>query len=127
MDKITIGVDIENISKFVDLKEIEDKKFLQKIFTDLEISHCFQKIYPAQHLAARFAAKEAIMKAYNSITGNTLSLSDIEVKNEIDGKPTVCIKKDVNSNMDILLSISHNDDNAIAFAVIVKKNEVQKN
>lgn len=123
MEKITIGVDIENISKFEDLEENKDEKFLKKIFTDLEIDYCFQKINPAQHLAARFAAKEAIIKAYNSIIKNNLSLNDIEVKNEINGKPIVHIKKDSNSNVDVLLSISHNNDNAIAFAVIVNGSE----
>ncbi|MGY5142944.1 MAG: holo-ACP synthase [Candidatus Nitrosopumilus sp. bin_32a] len=120
---MSIGVDIENISKFSDLKKIKDRKILQKMFTDLEIEYCFQKINPSQHLAARFAAKEAIIKAYNSISEKMLFLNDIEVKNNEDGRPLVNIKNNFAANMDILLSISHNSDNAIAFAVILNKNK----
>ena len=48
MEKISIGVDIENISKFQNLEQSKDRKFLKKIFTDFEIDYCFQKINPAQ-------------------------------------------------------------------------------
>jgi phosphopantetheine--protein transferase-like protein len=121
MEKITVGVDIENISKFQDLEQSKDRKFLQKIFTDLEIDYCFQKINPAQHLAVRFAAKEAIMKAFNSIASKLLVLTDIEIKNDDDGKPKAYFKNNELSYMRISLSMSHSDDSAIAFAIILNQ------
>jgi len=123
MKKMNIGVDIENISKFSNLHKIKDKRRLEKMFTDLEINYCFDKINPPQHLAGKFAAKEAIIKACNSMSKIIPYLNDIEVKNDESGKPLVSIKNNFPANMDILLSISHNNDNAIAFAVILNKNE----
>jgi phosphopantetheine--protein transferase-like protein len=122
MKKMSIGVDIENISKFSDLNKNKDKKRLQKMFTDLEINYCFEKINPPQHLAARFAAKEAIIKAYNSVS-EKICLNDIEIRNDETGMPLANIRNNSTGNMDILLSISHNNDNAIAFAVILNKNK----
>jgi len=121
MEKIAVGVDIENISKFQDLEQNKDRKFLQKIFTDFEINYCFQKINPAQHLAVRFAAKEAVMKASNSIVSKTLLLTDIEIKNDDNDKPNVYFKNNTPSNMEISLSMSHNDGNAIAFVIMLNQ------
>jgi holo-[acyl-carrier protein] synthase len=118
MENVCLGVDIENISRFKDIHKIKDKRFLDKIFTQIEIDYCFKKIKPEQHLAVRFAAKEAIIKACNSICNNILSFGDIEIVNNDNGIPLVHIKKNEFSSMDIKLSLSHNNDNAIAFVLI---------
>jgi holo-[acyl-carrier protein] synthase len=123
MEKISIGVDIENISKFQNLEQSKDRKFLKKIFTDFEIDYCFQKINPAQHLAVRFAAKEAVMKASNSIVSKMLLLTDIEIKNDDYDKPKVYFKNNAALHMEISLSMSHNDNNAVAFVVMLNQKE----
>lgn len=119
-----IGVDIENISKFGNLKQSTDTKFLDKIFTKFELEYCFKKKIPAQHLAVRFAAKEATIKAINSRYSNSLALTDIEIRNDFKRKPLVHIKKEGYEHMKFLLSLSHNDDNAIAFVIIEKNGEL---
>lgn len=119
MKKMSICVDIGNISKFSDLTKNRDKKRLQKMFTNLEINYCFEKINTSQHLAA----KEDIIKACNSTSEKILHLNDIEVKNDESEMPLVSIKNNFIENVDILLSMSHNNDNAIAFAVILNKNK----
>ena len=53
MEKIAVGVDIENIRKFQDLEQNKDRKFLKKIFTDFEIDYCFQKINPPDTSTSR--------------------------------------------------------------------------
>ncbi|MHA7733150.1 holo-ACP synthase [Nitrosopumilus sp. S6] len=121
MENVCVGVDIENISRFVNIHKKKDRKFLDKIFTEREIDYCFEKVKPEQHLAARFAAKEAIIKACNTICNNVLSFIDIEIQNNINGIPLVHIKKKEFSGMDIKLSLSHSSDNAIAFAVIIRR------
>ena len=62
---IGIGVDIEKTDRFK--KKLKDKRFLNKIFTQEELNYCFSNKYPEKHLAARFAGKEAMIKAYCSL------------------------------------------------------------
>ena len=57
-----IGVDIESISRFKNLKRDKSRHFLEKIFTQNELNYCFSKKVPSPHLAVRFAAKEAAEK-----------------------------------------------------------------
>ena len=130
MQKISIGVDIENISKFENYNQQKKQKILKKIFTDFEIKYCLEKINPAQHLAARFAAKEAIIKAMSSKTDSKFLPNEIEIRNKENGKPEVVIKNNFIFNENILISMSHNDGNAIAFAVILNQsgeNWIEKN
>ena len=62
MIRMGLGVDIEDIDRFRKLDLYEDKGFFSKIYTGDEISYCFSKDSPAQHLAVRFAGKEAVVK-----------------------------------------------------------------
>ncbi len=105
-----IGVDIENIARFKE--SINNKKFLELIFTDREINYCNRKKEPEKSFAARFCAKEAVIKAHSK----KLIMKDIEILATDSGKLNVFIfnklKKEINC------SISHTDDYAIAFVVI---------
>ena len=88
-----VGVDIESILRFKDLDRNRSERFLSKIFTKKEIVYCFSKRYPAQHLAARFAGKEAVIKAIKStkIKIPNLHLNNIEITNSKSGSPLVSI------------------------------------
>lgn len=114
-DTFGVGVDIEDINRF----ELDRKDgLISKIFTKNEVRYCFGKAYPAQHLAARFAAKEAVMKAFASIGMKMPAYGDIEVVNEDDGVPKVLIKKKYDVSPQIKLSLSHSKGSAIAFSLI---------
>lgn len=114
-DVLGIGVDIENISRFIGLDRKKNKFFLAKVFTTKELAYCFaKKNYPA-HLAARFVAKEAVFKSLGSL-GIKRPLNKIEIINKKNGVPTVTVAK----NIKIILSLSHCSDKAIAFAVAIK-------
>lgn len=107
-----IGIDIVEISR---LKQAIDKwgdVFLNRVFTKKEIEYSMQKRFPYQHLAARFAAKESIIKAFGN---NPVTFKQIEIINDKFGKPSCMINKKKNS---IRLSIAHTDKYAIATAVI---------
>ena len=110
-----IGVDIEDVNRF---KNISDKNFLNKIFTKNEIKYCLSKKNYAQHLAARFSGKEAVIKALSSID-KKLELNQIEILNNKDGSPIVKLKNQKKIN--IKISLSHNNKNAIAFVLASKK------
>jgi holo-[acyl-carrier protein] synthase len=114
-----IGVDIENVIRFKKLDRSKNQKFLNKIFTEKELKYCFKKQYPAEHLAVRFAGKEAVIKALNSINKSSPDYKDIEILNNKKGVPMVGINNNKFKDLQIRVSLSHCEDKAIAFAVVV--------
>lgn len=112
------GIDIVEVRRIREVVNRWGDKFLNRVFTDRELDYCNLKgSFKFQSLAARFAAKEAIVKALGR---KDLALKDIEVLNDGDGKPTVG-KRSKNGMSQILLSISHTDEYAVASALVVKK------
>ena len=116
ISNFSIGVDIESISRFQDLKRNKSKLFFSKIFTDNEMDYCFSKKAFAQHLAVRFAAKEAIIKAICSLDEKKIPLNKVEIIKKDNGVPLIKLK-----GYNIKISLSHCKDMAIAFAVVEKK------
>jgi holo-[acyl-carrier protein] synthase len=83
--KFAVGIDIIEIDRVADVIARHGDKFLHRVFTDDEITHCRGRV---QELAARFAAKEAVMKALGTgVRG--VSWTDIEVLPNRRGKPLV--------------------------------------
>jgi holo-[acyl-carrier protein] synthase len=113
-----IGVDIETIGRFKKPDITSDSSFLKKIFTAAELEYCFSCRTPAQHLAARFAGKEAVIKALAGLNRAGLGYKDIEITNDKDGVPAAEIRKSGFNDLEIKLSLSHAKDEAIAFAVV---------
>tara|TARA_Y100001973_G_C5208104_1_gene343173 strand:+ start:7620 stop:7964 length:345 start_codon:yes stop_codon:yes gene_type:complete len=109
---IGIGTDIEKINRFE--SNLDNKSFLNKIFTDSELKYCMNNLKPAEHLTARFAGKEATIKAYYSLFSEFLKYKDIEILNDNDGVPILYINKNINTR----ISLSHTDDNAMAFVYL---------
>jgi holo-[acyl-carrier-protein] synthase len=114
-----VGVDIEDVSRF----EGMDMRLVSKIFTKDEIAYCNRKVRPAQGLAARFAAKEAVVKCLGSI-GKRVLFDKIEILNKDNGAPVVKILGEGLSGYEVKVSLSHTADKAIAFAVVSRKKEV---
>ncbi len=112
-----IGVDIEEIERFRN-KKFQNPLFLNKIFTDLEIQYSFSKKNTEQHLAARFAGKEAVIKSlYNIGMSNPIKFNEIEIKNNKDGVPEVFLKSNNFEGFFVHLSLSHCEGKAIAFVI----------
>ena len=116
---ISIGTDIVQISRFKKSIKTNTEKFLQKIFTSEEIEYCNSYTKPHIHFSGKYAAKESVKKALlsNNICKH-ISLSDIQVLNKEDKSPYIII--DSLKNIKFNISISHDGDYAIAFAVIAK-------
>jgi phosphopantetheine--protein transferase-like protein len=117
MENIAVGTDIENISRFENKSLENDNAFLNKIFTENEINYSFSKSKPSQHLAARYCAKEAIIKALNSLSNLKLLYNEVEILNKPDGSPFVNLIN-YNDKFCTQISLSHCSDRAIAFAVV---------
>ena len=110
---IGIGTDIVEVARIGDMIEKHDATFIQKVFTEGEITYCEPRKAAVQHFAGRWAAKEAILKAIGTGWSNGIKWTDIEVINEMGGKPyvklngkavTVCADRGID---EILISISH--------------------
>jgi len=121
MNIVSIGVDISEIQRIKKLIEQHNDRFLSKIYTAAEIAYCNKKVDKYPSFAARFAAKEAVLKALGKGLRDGLNWKDIEVRNDAVGKPYLKLSgksSDLIGNRKALLSLSHTKDNAIAFVVI---------
>ena len=107
------GIDIVEIKKLEKAVRRWGDVFLNRVFTKAELAYSQKKRYPLQHLAARFAAKEAIFKAFG--TNPKLNFKDIEISNDKFGRPYCVINK---KRPPIFLSLSHTDNYAVACAII---------
>ncbi|MDL2248662.1 holo-ACP synthase [Tyzzerella sp. OttesenSCG-928-J15] len=114
-----IGCDIIEIERVK--KAVEKENFLQRYFTDGEISLIAKK--GANTAAGNFCVKEAVVKAFGTGFGNIMP-KDIEVLRDENGKPYVKLYNAAQDTFNqlgatqILVTISHSRENAIAYVVI---------
>lgn len=114
---VGIGVDIEEIARFEKLPLLKNKSFYERIFSPGELSYCFKMASPYQHLAVRFCAKEAVVKA---LAASSVSYRGIEVTKKFN-KPAIKVRGC--ENLQIHVSLSHARGYAIALIVIEKPYE----
>ena len=117
---IGTGVDIIEIPRVREVLDRHGQRFLQRVFTSEEIAYCRGR---APNLAARFAAKEAMMKALGAgVRG--VGWKDIEVVRLRSGLPTIRLHGRAAERAERLglretsLSVSHCHDYAVAFVVV---------
>jgi holo-[acyl-carrier protein] synthase len=110
-----VGVDIESIERFNPSKNSD--RLVARIFTSGEVDYCSAQAMPARHYAARFAAKEATIKALNTVLPELL-ITQVEVYN-VHPSPAPHARL-INGailpdNIRLHLSLSHAAEYAIAF------------
>lgn len=119
-----IGIDIIEIERIKKSIDQYGERFLNKIYTENEISYCLSKNNKYQHLAARFAAKEAVYKAFASGGKKDLRWKEIEILNEPSGiplvKPVGKLKDFLSDDANLRISISHSDNYVTCVAIIFK-------
>lgn len=120
-----IGIDIVEIKRLVRTTRRWGKSFLAKIYTPRELAYARSKRYPYQHLAARFAAKEAVFKALGEVEKEFVGWKNIEILNDPTGKPVVhwhgraeAVRKK-RGLAGVTVSLSHTDNYAVAAAALV--------
>jgi|ERR1041385_3232123 holo-[acyl-carrier protein] synthase len=116
-----IGVDVVEINRIQRSINEWGVVFLNKVFTEHELSYAQSKKNATHHIAARFAVKEAVAKALATGWSGGLRWKDIEVKNDASGKPSVILYghvKNLLKGSKVLVSISHSDSVVVAMAVI---------
>lgn len=113
---VGIGIDIIEVARIKKLAE-KTPRSLEKIYTSQEIQYCLGKKNKHQHLAARFASKEAFFKAL----GRKISWTDVELVNLPSGKPQLNIKSKERFSFDkVHVSITHLADYAAAIVILEK-------
>lgn len=121
---VGIGVDIVEIEKLRLAMMRRGERLRNRAFTPAEVQYCEQRAQQYQHYAARFAAKEAVFKAIGSGWRNGVTWHDVEVINELSGKPILrlCGKTLEFANAlgakNYWLSLTHTDHYAVAQVVL---------
>ena len=116
-----VGVDLTPVSRMEKAMAAHPERLEARLFTDGERAYCRAKASAAQHFAARFAAKEALLKALHVPEG--LRWHELEVVNDGEGAPTFRLSGNAAAAAQKLgvnkvhLSITHADDSAMAFVV----------
>ena len=120
-----IGIDIIEIERIKHSVKKYGDRFLNKIFTSVELEYSLSKKNKYQHLAARFAAKEAIAKALSSLGDKGFSWKNVEIYNEKNGMPRVKLfnelKELLSNDESLKITMSHSEHYVTCFAILYKK------
>jgi holo-[acyl-carrier protein] synthase len=122
-----IGTDITECLRIARMIERHGELFINRVYTPEEIRYCQNRKQATQHFTARWAAKEAILKALGTGWRRGLTWCDIEVRSEPGGRPVVGVRggvKDVVEELgvsEILVSIAHCHTHATATAIAMRK------
>ena len=118
------GVDLVEVSRLQRVIRQRSRTFLRRIFTPDELEYCRRKRLSAEHLAARFAAKEAVAKAFGDRQGLTMRWQDVAVVRAESGQPQVKLTGEADrlrrrrGVLRIHLSLTHTARYAVAMAVL---------
>jgi holo-[acyl-carrier protein] synthase len=118
------GIDIAEVPRIAESIERFGDRFLRRVFTEGEIRYCDSKANRVERYAARFAAKEAAMKALGTGWSHGVRWRDIEVARQPGGRPTIKFHGKAAevaaklSAKNIALSLSHTAEQAIAQVIL---------
>lgn len=118
----SVGIDIVEVHRIKRAIEHWGDKFIQRIYTPWEINYCSGKSFPEQSFAARFAAKEAVLKAIGTGYNNGIKWTSIEIVNDERGQPAIRLGQkiqDVIGQKKIVISMSHTHEHAVATAIML--------
>lgn len=121
---IGMGADIAEVSRLREAIERHGERFVERVFTPREIDYCRRHRNSVERFAARFAAKEATMKALGTGWRRGITWRDIEVSNAKSGKPQIHLTgkaleifRSLGGGR-VLLSLTHTEDYALAQVII---------
>ncbi len=123
---VGLGADVIEVARIRGVVERQGERFLARVFTDEEREYCMRMSQPHKHLAARFAAKEAVSKCFTTGIGAELGWRSVSVyhgpRNQplvrLDEKGLLLLRETGASG--IILTLSHTDTVAMAVAALVR-------
>src|SRR4051812_25899228 len=119
-----IGIDIIEVARIKSSYERFGERFINRILHPNEIAYCLSHKEPGPFLAVRFAAKEAISKAFGTGIGAQLGWHDMEIGRRPSGEPFVILHAagekllSERAGRVVLVSLSHTQEHATAVAII---------
>ena len=122
--RLRVGVDLVDVGRLRRLLE-EHADSHERLFTATELEYCRGKRRRHEHLAARFAAKEAVLKAFGTGVSQRMRFTEVEVLNERSGRPHIRLLGSVASFAErhglsqLEVSLSHTEEAALAQVVSV--------
>jgi holo-[acyl-carrier protein] synthase len=125
-----VGVDLVQIPRMREVIERWRERFLERIFTAEEIAYCQGRRDPVPHFAARFAAKEAGLKALGTGLRFGVRWRELEVRRERGGAPVLILSgrsQEIGlrrGGSRMLLSLTHDGDYAMAQALLVDEDAI---
>jgi len=123
MHPMAHGIDLVECSRLAEVVQRHGERFLKRVFTPGELAYCRGRKREIEHLAGRFAAKEAVLKVLGTGWRGGIAWTDVEVANAPSGAPGVALSGRCREIADelglstILVSISHTATHAIASAI----------
>lgn len=118
------GIDIAEVPRIREVIERHGERFLKRVFTDGEIQYCESKANRVERYAARFAAKEAGMKAIGTGWNHGVRWRDLEVARKPGGRPTLVLHGKAAEfaaklgATNIALSLTHTAEQAMAQVIL---------
>jgi len=125
MRTIGHGIDMIEVGRIAGMVERHGPRFLERVYTPGEQAYCKGRKRIFEHLAARFAAKEAVLKSIGTGWARGIAWTHVEVVNEASGRPIVALHDAAKREAEavgvheILISLSHTDQTAIASAIAI--------
>jgi holo-[acyl-carrier protein] synthase len=124
MSIIGIGVDVIECARIHDSIERFGDRFLHRVFTEGEIEYSMSMKFPERHLAARFAGKEAVSKAFGTGIGKAMGWRNIDIHRKESGEPFLVFSGPADALAaqlgvtSALITLSHTENYAVAYVVL---------
>jgi holo-[acyl-carrier protein] synthase len=124
---VGLGADIVEVARIQGVLERQGERFLSRVFTEEERAYCSGMKYPHKHYAARFAAKEAVSKAFTTGIGAELGWKSVSIHHGSRHEPLVRLDERGESLLRriggtrVVISLSHTDKDALAVAAILRE------
>jgi len=122
-----IGIDVVEVDRVKSSLDEFGARFKERVFTETERAYCEKQKKPELHYAARFAAKEAIAKAFGTGIGKEIGWLDMEITRRRTGEPEVILSGSAKTYAEsrhaaeVKVSLTHAKHYAAANAVLMGK------
>ncbi|MCZ6673881.1 MAG: holo-ACP synthase [Verrucomicrobia bacterium] len=122
---LNVGVDVIEVDRVRKVYERQKERFLKRVFTQEEQDYCFSKSNPFPHLAARFAAKEAVSKSFSTGIGKLFGWTSASVYHGPRMQPLIRLDDqgkrllEAWGGTEVRITLSHTKTTAVAVAVLV--------
>ncbi len=124
MSILGLGIDLVDCARIENSIARFGDRFLQRVFTAGEIAYAQSMKFPARHFAARFAAKEALSKAFGTGIGKAMGWRDLDVQKKASGEPFVVLRGGAEKMArergvtTVWISLSHTEESGMATIVL---------